>query len=61
MIINPYPICALALKTLTRYLFYVFHYLRKVVILICIYLRTFYSNEMYNNEALYTVFHLYVK
>ena len=36
MIINPYPICALALKTLTRYLFYVFHYLREVVMFICV-------------------------
>ena len=48
MIINTNLVCALALKTLTQYLFEVFHYLCEVgMVMICVSLRTFYSNKMY--------------
>ena len=58
-----YCLC-FALKTLTRCLFYVFHYLCEIVMVICVSLCTVYSNEMYSNLALYRAFHflnLYVK
>ena len=57
MFIDTYLVCALALKTLTRYLFYVFHYLCEVVMFICVSLCTFYSDKMYSNEASYRAFH----
>ena len=53
IIIDTYLVCALPLKTLTRYLVYVFYYLCEVVMVICVSSHHLYGNEMYSNVALY--------